>query len=751
MENNGKYIILFLLLLFLSPCFGLTPLLKNSTQEWKIIFRDEFDSTSLDWNTWSSDDSKYIKNETYRGKENIKVENGELHLNVTNESKNGSKWMAASIFMNQVLENNSFVECRFRSTQCTGVNNAFWLANKTSQATMYSNRYEIDMVEARLDDKTKRGNGHIAWHDWKTFNYTMDDKGKKFDIAQGVLIDHSFDEYHTWGLWYGENDIVVYLDGEPVWNGKKHDKYTDQWWTGIGKSKSWNPIEEKRTYGKFGQDDWSYRAGYNGDKLNVMLSTLPWGEENTPLTDDANGKFMAIDYVRIFRPKALLNNKPIEQFENITKSVLLKNNYSLAVDTSIYFSMIAEKKSDLPFEVNFVNENGGKVFSLGVDMKDLFITFDDRKSSTKTAYPAIEMKRLFETGNKYLFIGRITAHHGTNSYDRDAVSFSVFDLNSFPVQKEPYFYPNIDAFGNTSLTNEWQINAKGYSESQFKIIQIKGNWNLSSFKTGYNYFSVLPVEWQGPTAQLNGCELVKAKTNCTFDVEFSGDAPYTLTYSQNSEIKKIENITTRQTQLTITPKEETIIKLVDIKDAAGMSGYVTGNAHIIMKSNNRRFITPTFDTFTQVGKDADFSGYQYFEMKGDPRYEREMYLSFDLKSCNASNQALFFIYCAENEKQLPMILDVLSVDSFNLTSSLNYLNSPCQDKCTLLGKLNVPAKGGQYIGCNLGGIVRKYQDAGKITLNLKLKFSKGDESNMIRFVQGHSSTTDNAPKIFFVK
>lgn len=750
MRVSFKIIVILLFLLVAHASYAKTPLMKNSQQQWNMVFEDEFNGNSLDWNVWSSDDSKYLKNETYRGKQGVEVKNGELLLWVKKESVNGSKWIAASIFMNQALENNSYVECRFKSTQCSGVNNAFWLANRSSQATPYSNRYEIDIVEARFDVNENKGAGHVAWHDWKTFNYTFDAKGNKMDVAQGEHVMHSFDEYHTWGLWYGENDFVIYLDGEPVWNGKTHKTYKDQWWTGVGKSKTWNPIEEKRTYGRFGQDDWRYMGGYNGDKLNVMLSTLPWGDVFTPLTDEADGKFMAVDYVRVFKPKQ--EDQPVEKVSKVGKAILLQQNYSLSVDTNLYFSVVAEKKSNQPLEINFVNNDGSKAFSAGINTSnDLSVSINDKFSSTKTAYPAIERKKKqFITGGKYLLVGRITSRKEKNKYDRDAISFSVFDLADFLVQQEPYFYPNIDGNGNTSLTNEWDINVKDFSDAVFKTIQWKGNWVLSDFCTGYSYRSVLPERWLGATAKIEGCELVKQKTPCSFKVELTGKIPFCLTYSVNGDVKEQANIQENSVLLSVVPKENTDVRLLDVKDADGKSGTTSGNAFVAVTNAKLNFITPSFDTFTQLGREIDCSGYQFFELKGDPRYEREIYLSFDLTNVAHGDRAMFFIYQNENQKQIPFEMDLYAVEVPFLSKPLTANNKPLENQCSLLGKMKVPGVAGQYVGYDLSNLMVDYLSKGKKMLHLKLKFAQGDNSNMSLFYQGHGKMSEKGPKIIFM-
>lgn len=753
--NVLNKISVFVLLFSLSVCLqAQKPTINSTDKEWVMTFEDNFDGNDLDWNIWTSDDSKYLKNETHRDKYCVKVLDSELRLYVKKESHNGSKWRAASIFMSEVLENNSYVECRFKSTQCTGVNNAFWLANKTSQPEVYKNRYEIDIVEARQNVKTGKGSGHVAWHDWKTFAYTMNEKGQKFDIAQGASIDHDFAEYHTWGLWYGENDIIIYLDGEPVWNGKTSKLYPDQWWTGVGKAKVWNPVEEKRAYGNFGQDDWSYHAGYNGDKQNVMLSTLPWGETFTPLTDEADGKYMAVDYVRIFKPKSQINEVPVESFDKVGKAVLLQKEYSLAKDTTIYFSVIAEKTSDQPLAFNFVDVNGAKAFTIAIDQdSELLISMNDRTSSTRSAYPATENKRtILRTGGKYLLTGRITAHAGKDKYDRDAVSFSVFDMDELPVKKEPYFYPNIDASGNTSIINEWQINVKDYSEAVIRSVQIAGNWNLSDFKTGYNYLSVLPAKWHGAIAQVNGCEMVKPGTNCSFCVGFSGKSPYTLIYSENGVQKEIKGINEDKYTLEIQPKENTVIQLTDVKDADGKEGSIFGSASAVMDNKKQSMILPVFDTYVQKGKDTDFSNYRFFEMKGDRSYEREIFISFDLSQAAlyAGQKALFFIYCSENEKQKPFTMDVLSIET-DKSPLIAHFSDYDSSQLNRIGCIRVPAKVENYVGCDISRIVAEYQKQGRRNLILKLKFASGDETNMAKFMQGHGQTSEKGPKIVFIK
>lgn len=466
-----------------------SPYIQDCKDPWVLIWSDEFDGDNLNWNDWKTENPDKLKHDTYRGKENVKVSDGELKLYITKESRNGSTWCAASVYLAKPLPRDTYVECRFRSAQCTGVNNAFWLASRTNPGTSYNNRYEIDIVEAKLDEKSGIGKAHLAWHDWKTSGYAVNDKGRKCDIAQGISVEHGFDEYHTWGLWYGENDIVYYLDGKAVWTGKTHYKYKHQWNTGTGKAPEWNPEEEKRAYGKHGQDDWSYRGGYNGDMMNVLLSTLPWDSPSSPLTDQADSSYMAIDYVRIFKQERMLDSKPMQLEEKPEMEITLDSLSDLSKDSRHYYSFVCSfGKGETDF--TFVDNDGIKICSAKINPgKELAVSINSDSGSTASAYPAYEkICPEMNKGNEYLVIIRLTS----SSFGKDAASMKIFDSEDLSAGTEPYFYPNIDSSGNTSVTNEWDINVKSSSDSRIERIRISGNCRVKEFRYGKHYSEILP-------------------------------------------------------------------------------------------------------------------------------------------------------------------------------------------------------------------------------------------------------------------
>ena len=271
------------------PLAGAAPSANPFKESLALVFADEFVGTRLDPAVWESQSyDKGLSRDTARGPDNLEVRDGELRLHVRKEERPSgqrrSKWTAGFVYTRATIENNTLIEVRFKPGQATGVNNAFWMTCIDGKRDGIGDRYEIDIVETRQDARASGavGRGHIAWHDWKTQAYAKDAKGGSGHVAQGISVEHPFDQYQTWALWYGEHEMIYFLDGREVWRGQTHARYHDQYRTGVGKFAQWFPNVEREAYGKFGQDDWSYLGGYTGDRMNIVFSNLPWPESWTP-------------------------------------------------------------------------------------------------------------------------------------------------------------------------------------------------------------------------------------------------------------------------------------------------------------------------------------------------------------------------------------------------------------------------------------------------------------------------------------
>ena len=517
------------------------PFLNPTGEELVLVFEDDFDGNELDLSVWKSREygEAGIKHDTLRGPDNLEVKDGNLLLHVRKEQREHkgriANWTAGYVYMREPLELNSYVEARFKSGNASGVNNAFWLACVNDpERTELRNKYEIDIVEARRDVSGENlGRANLAWHDWKGYRYIFTEDGKHSHIAQGMNFRHPWDEYHVWGLWYGENEIIYTFNGKEIWRGRTHHEYVDQWWTGVGKFDKWHPDYEKEAYGRHGQDDWVYRGGYNGDRAKVIFSNIPWGSSWTPLTDEADGDVMSIDYLRIYRPRYLLNREPLETVHftdlervnvNGEETEVFGDELMLAPHTSVeydldnpvavegdkpHFFSLEIRKDDLSdVSLHFYNAMGAMTLSARVDAdNDLAVGFRDKPAgwdtkaadfqklaSTKTAFPSVDSDESFFTdGEDTLLVIRVTPGERNG---RDAVSMKAFPLPLDGDPDEPYFYANIDSEGNTNVTNGWPINQKSRSKAYLSSMAVvnngPGDISLGTFRSGKNFLSVLP-------------------------------------------------------------------------------------------------------------------------------------------------------------------------------------------------------------------------------------------------------------------
>lgn len=494
-----------------------------------LVFQDEFEGDTLDPAVWKSKeyDEDPVKNDTVRGPGNVEVRDGELLLHVRKgrRERRGSpaSWTAAYVYMKEQVHPPVYIESRFKPTTASGVNNAFWLASVTAERKSYRDRYEIDCPETRKDVTAgpDTGRAHLAWHDWKTQSYITDAKGKEGHIAQGTSVKHSWDAYHTWGVWIGEDEIIYYLNGEEVWNGKDHDRLGDQWQTGVGKFDRWFPDEERRAYGKFGQDDWNYNGGFTGDRMNVILATLPWEEEWSPLDDSADGTFMAVDYVRVFKPARQLATRPsqalrmvvdagqldvsgpvatvaegIELGDGASASWPVETPVSAFAEHPVYVSLVVRKSGPGVIKFSLRDDDGAPLAQFGVDDANSLLAGFRSMADTGTASPAVEAADAFFAPEKrYLLVGRLTpARRGGHP----AISLSAFPLDAPLPDREPFFYLNIDERGNTAVNNGWHINQKdgraGPDPATTASIAYEGSGNVlvESFRVGDSFLSVLP-------------------------------------------------------------------------------------------------------------------------------------------------------------------------------------------------------------------------------------------------------------------
>jgi hypothetical protein len=297
--------------------------------------------------------------------------------------------------------------------------------------------------------------------------------------------------------------MIYFLNGREVWRGQTHARYHDQYRTGVGKFAQWFPNLEREAYGKFGQDDWSYLGGYTGDRMNIVFSNLPWPESWSPLTDAAHGTYMTVDYVRIYRPArlltaapthALLTGEPATIGPGSETRVPLDAPVPLATrgEFPSYFSFKATLAAGSELTATFA-AGDAQVFGVGGSVTAGLRAGFAREVSTATAFPARRRPEPWLVAERELiWIGRYTPP--LTAGGRAMVSLCVFEPGQVP-EREPFFHANVDAQGNTSVNNDWHLNAKELSaagEVQWVTLANRGTAPLTvrALNFGPSYRSV---------------------------------------------------------------------------------------------------------------------------------------------------------------------------------------------------------------------------------------------------------------------
>ena len=186
-----------------------------------------------------------------------------------------------------------------------------------------------------------------------------------------------------------------------------------------------------------------------------------------------------------------------------------------------------------------------------------------------------------------------------------------------------------------------------------------------------------------------------------------------------------------------------------VTDGDGKPARVNGRYYILTGKSRSNTETPVFDTYVQNGRDENFSAYQNFEMKGDARYARQLFLTFPITGLNAEDPVLLSLYCTENERNQPLVLAVDEVTE-NLSRSVTWSSRPSDAECIPISEMNVPGGTG-YAVCDVSDCIRRAKSAGKARVTFRLAFADGDRNNMVRFQQGHDSYGTNPPALMQMK
>ena len=148
----------------------------------------------------------------------------------------------------------------------------------------------------------------------------------------------------------------------------------------------------------------------------------------------------------------------------------------------------------MPPVLTFTDTDNAPVGKVIVDAEGSLLTGITRLTSSKVAASVVQGKQLVKDNEKTLLVCRITAKAARGKYDKDAISVWCAPVADAAKATEPYFYPNLDENGNTSATQGWYINQKGYSDEVIRRVAFSSTTGeLSSFgrfRAGRNFLCV---------------------------------------------------------------------------------------------------------------------------------------------------------------------------------------------------------------------------------------------------------------------
>lgn len=759
-----------------------SPTHPPNAEGWVKVFSDEFNVEKLDRGVWKAEHNSFNSSgNTKRDSTNFALIDGDLKIYIrkTEDASNPKlKWTCGYIYTKETFGRNVYFEARMKTQKVSGVNNAFWLVTRDDLATSYSNRYEIDINEIQYDVVKQQNAAHLAWHDWKTYQYATDASGSPVDNALGAMEYYDSDDYQIWGFWLKDNEFHFYLNGREIWNGIDHKTHKQQWATGIGKISPWATQEEQRAYGKYKQDDWHYLGGYTGEMLHVAFSNMIMAADWTPETEDADGTFMSVDWIRVYEPEEEHNTIPkqevaeqsveiisgdVAQQENkITLGkgkikISLDNPISLAEDAKKYFSYHISKPEKSVYRVSLLDASGEVAGYLSASSNGQFaLNFQGNSTSSATVYPHAFYSRGRTASSDYFVVNRFTSHAGVDTFDGDSWSMNLINKGDEIPVKEPYYYPNIDNTGETSFNNQWMLNAKKISSIVVTDIEIENLSDeqivISDLRFGNNYLSVVSRQVDRPFAQILSSSVMRGAAADTINILVnSAKLLHRIGLAENGVVRYLENIPSGVYKLLVSPKETTNYQLVSI--ASGDNhGYVSNDSVKIFVSSNE-YLTkyPIYDTYVQENRaDNDFAAAADFYLKSDRQYVREAFFEFDISDINSETiDAGVFFYLNNISPVEDATVGIFALDDA-FKQPLYWGDRPSWVKRKLIGRFDLNTSYSKYYGDDISAYVNESIKQGKDRIYLQLAITSGSSSVLARFYQYNTSKLSISPKLIIL-
>jgi len=202
-EVTRKVMKLFILLFIVS--------INISAQDWELVWSDEFDSTSLDldsWtyeiggNGWGNNELQYYTDR----EENLYLQDGKLIIKAIEENYGGRPYTSARIkTQNKRFYQYGKIEAGIKQPYGQGIWTAFWMMGQNISSAGWPACGEIDIMEmigGQDRENTVYGTAH-----WDN-NSDHAQYGDSYTLSSGTFSD----DFHVFSIEWNQNSIKWYVD-----------------------------------------------------------------------------------------------------------------------------------------------------------------------------------------------------------------------------------------------------------------------------------------------------------------------------------------------------------------------------------------------------------------------------------------------------------------------------------------------------------------------------------------------------------
>lgn len=204
-----KHILIYIFTcLFSTLTFGQTE--GPPTANYKLVWQDEFNGTSLDTTKWFYRAEGTLREFGIPIRENVSLD-GKGHLIIKATKKDSTYYCGQIASRLDQLFRYGYFECRIKVNRSKGPSTAFWMKSirygKIPGDPAQSGT-EVDILEYRRKYHSDRLCNTIHWVN-KEGNHTQNTKTKRFSAVE--------EGFHTYGLEWTPKRYIFYVDGKKYW------------------------------------------------------------------------------------------------------------------------------------------------------------------------------------------------------------------------------------------------------------------------------------------------------------------------------------------------------------------------------------------------------------------------------------------------------------------------------------------------------------------------------------------------------